>query len=103
MILHGKRSFAFSILGSIFNLFRWRSLLAIRDEPAMPVFVVGSVMVVPHWLTASAAFVLLLAFIGFALRQGLKVKPDKDNPDNWPGIGGGYSGDGSSHSSDGHS
>ncbi|MEA2830910.1 MAG: hypothetical protein QOF22_1658, partial [Bradyrhizobium sp.] len=41
----------------------------------------------------------LVTFIGFAFRQGTKVKPDKDNPDNWQNPGGGQSsgGDGSHH------
>jgi hypothetical protein len=33
------------------------------------------------WL---AGFVGLIAFIVFAFRQGMKVKPDPDQRDNWP-------------------
>jgi hypothetical protein len=57
----------------------------------------------PNWLGPLFAFVVLVGFIGFAFRQGTKVAPDKDNPDNWPpGTGGG---DGGSHHGgfDGHS
>ena len=39
---------------------------------------------------------LLLAFIVFAFRQGLKVKPDKDARDSGSGLYGGGS-DGGSH------
>lgn len=36
---------------------------------------------------ALGLFVLLMAFVVFAFRQGMRVKPH-DNPDNWPpGIG----------------
>jgi len=58
----------------------------------------------PGWLGPLLALCALVGFIGFALHQGTKVTPDKDNPDNWPGSGGGQStGDGSHHGSDGHS
>jgi hypothetical protein len=59
----------------------------------------------PHWLGPLLALCALVGFIGFAFRQGTKVKPDKDNPDNWQNPGGGQStGDGSHHGGfDGHS
>jgi hypothetical protein len=40
------------------------------------------------WLAALGAFLLLAGFIGFAFRQGLRTKPDRDNPDNWQSFGG---------------
>jgi hypothetical protein len=43
-----------------------------------------------------------VGFIGFAFRQGMKVTPDRDNPDNFPTGGGGKS-DSSHHGFDGHS
>ena len=42
----------------------------------------------PGWLGPLLALCALVGFIGFALHQGTKVTPDKDNPDNWPGSGG---------------
>jgi hypothetical protein len=58
----------------------------------------------PHWLGPLLALCALVGFIGFAFRQGTKVKPDKDkNPDSWTSPSGGGGGDGSHHSSDGHS
>ena len=61
-------------------------------------------MMVPHWLIVFGAAVMLLGFIGFAFRQGMRVTPDKDNPDNWSSSAGGQStGDGgSSNGWDGH-
>jgi hypothetical protein len=41
--------------------------------------------IVPNWVGPLLAFIVLAGFISFAFRQGLKVKPDKENPDNWPG------------------
>jgi len=40
-------------------------------------------MNMPGWLLATICVIALAGFIGFALRQGLKVKPDRENPDNW--------------------
>ena len=58
----------------------------------------------PEWVVPLLVFIALAGFIGFAFRQGMKVKPDKNNPDNWPGVGGGQSSeDGSHHGFDGHS
>jgi hypothetical protein len=43
----------------------------------------------PDWLGPLLALCALGGFIVFAFRQGTKVKPAKDNPDNWQGSGGG--------------
>jgi hypothetical protein len=56
----------------------------------------------PDWLGPLLALCALGGLIVFAFRQGTKVKPDKDNPDNWQGSGGQGPGDGSHHGSDGH-
>jgi len=40
---------------------------------------------VPNWLLASICLAALVGFIWFAFGQGLKVKPDKANRDNWVG------------------
>jgi hypothetical protein len=57
----------------------------------------------PEWVVPLLAFIALVGFIGFAFRQGMRVKPDKDNPDNWQSSGGGQSSaDGSHHGFDGH-
>ena len=57
----------------------------------------------PHWVVPLLAFITLVGFIGFAFRKGMQVKPDKDNPDNWQGVGGGQSpGEGSHQGFDGH-
>jgi hypothetical protein len=55
----------------------------------------------PNWIGPLLALVTLVGFIGFAFRQGMKVKPDRDNPDNFPTGGGGQS-DSSHHGFDGH-
>jgi hypothetical protein len=54
----------------------------------------------PNWVGPLLALVVLIGFIGFAFRQGLKVTPDKDNLDNQ--YSDGPSGDGSHHGVDGH-
>jgi hypothetical protein len=54
----------------------------------------------PNWVGPLLALVVLVGFIGFAFRQGLKVTPDKDNLDNQ--YSDGPSGDGSHHGVDGH-
>jgi hypothetical protein len=52
----------------------------------------------PDWVVPLLAFLALVGFIGFAFRQGMRVKPDRDNPDNWQSSGGGQSpGDDGSH------
>ena len=40
-----------------------------------------------QWTGVGAA-ILLVGFIIFAFRQGLKVKPNKDAKDNWQSFGG---------------
>jgi hypothetical protein len=62
-------------------------------------------MIMPNWLGPLLALCALVGFLGFAFRQGTKVKPDGDgNRDNSIGGYSGYSGgDGSHHGSDGHS
>lgn len=37
----------------------------------------------PHWLFPAVIVLALVAFIIFAFRQGLKVKPNPDARDNW--------------------
>jgi len=37
----------------------------------------------PNWVVPLLAFIVLVGFIGFAFRQGMKVTPDPDNPDNF--------------------
>ena len=54
----------------------------------------------PNWVEPLFALIGLVGFISFAFRQGTKVKPDKDNPDNWQSYSGG---EGSHHGFDGHS
>jgi len=54
----------------------------------------------PHWLLALLAGSALLGFIAFAFWQGIKVHPDRDNPDNWPTSSGGQ--DNSHGGFDGH-
>jgi hypothetical protein len=49
-------------------------------------------MTIQQWLGILAA-VLLLGFVFFAFRQGLKVKPD-DREDRGPSVGSGGGGDG---------
>ena len=56
----------------------------------------------PDWLIPLICFVGLVAFIGFAFRQGTKVKPDRNNTDNWQTTDTSLI-EGSHHGSDGHS
>jgi hypothetical protein len=56
----------------------------------------------PNWIGPLLALAVLAGFISFAFRQGMKVTPDRDNPDNFPTSGGGQS-DSSHHGFDGHS
>jgi hypothetical protein len=59
--------------------------------------------IMPDWILAPICLVALLGFIGFAFRQGTKVKPDRDNSNFGPNFtgsdGNGGSGDGGGHSS----
>jgi len=54
----------------------------------------------PNWFFPLLALIALAGFIGFAFRQGMKVKPDKGNCDHWQSSGGGS--DGSHHGFEGH-
>lgn len=59
-----------------------------------------------HTLLGITCVLMLVAFIWFAFRQGLKVKPDGNNRDTGgqygPGAGSGHPGDGSHGGVDGH-
>jgi hypothetical protein len=45
-------------------------------------------MLIPHWAIGLAIFAGLAAFIGFAFRQGLQVKPDRNkDPNDWSQYG----------------
>jgi len=47
-------------------------------------------MAIPHWLISLGIFAGLGAFIGFAFRQGQRVKPDRNkDPDDWTRLTGG--------------
>jgi len=53
----------------------------------------------PDWLLALICLVALLGFIGYALYQGMRVSPDRNNRnfgpsqnDGWPGGSDGHSG-----------
>jgi hypothetical protein len=56
----------------------------------------------PDWILAPICLAALVGFIWFAFRQGLKVKPDRNNTDSGPSINSGLS-DGSHGGFDGHS
>jgi hypothetical protein len=59
-------------------------------------------MFIAHWLVGVLIFVLLGAFIWFAFRQGMAVKPDRNkNPDDWTRTARG-GGDGGPSSDAGH-
>jgi hypothetical protein len=54
----------------------------------------------PNWVGPLLALIVLVGFVGFAFRQGTKVKPDKDNPHTGSGE---FTGGGSDHGGfDGH-
>ena len=56
----------------------------------------------PNWVEPLFALIGLVGFICFAFRQGTKVKPDNDNPDNWQGYSGlNSTSEGSHHGFDG--
>ena len=58
----------------------------------------------PNWILAPVCVVLLVSFIFYAFRQGMKVKPDRNNSNFGPttnDAGLGSSGGGSD--TDGHS
>ena len=59
----------------------------------------------PDWILAPLCAVLLLGFIFYAFRQGMKVHPDRNNRnfgpttnESYSGSPDGESGDGGSHS-----
>ena len=57
----------------------------------------------PNWIEPLLALIALVGFISFAIRQGTKVKPDKDNPDNWQSYNSTDTTiEGSHHGFDGH-
>ena len=58
----------------------------------------------PEWILAPLCVVVLVGFIGYALRQGTKVTPDRSNSNFGPTNNDGYSGsDGGSGDGGGHS
>jgi hypothetical protein len=48
----------------------------------------------PNWLGPLLVFLLLAGFIGFAFRQGTKVKRSGDSSEPWTGGDGTMGGDG---------
>jgi hypothetical protein len=63
----------------------------------------GRQMLIPHWAIGLAIFAGLAAFIGFAFRQGLQVKPDRNkDPNDWSQYGGSPSDPHSSSDGGGH-
>jgi hypothetical protein len=54
-------------------------------------------MSMPNWLLPLLALIAIVGFIGFAFRQGTKVKPSGDAHEAWTG------GDGMHHGTDGDS
>jgi hypothetical protein len=56
--------------------------------------------IMPDWILAPICLVILFGFIGYALRQGTKVHPDRNNSNFSPSdISGGAGGsDGGGHS-----
>jgi hypothetical protein len=52
-------------------------------------------MTLPNWFVPLLALIALVGFIGFAFRQGTKVKPSRDRHDAWTGS------DGMHHGTDG--
>jgi hypothetical protein len=43
----------------------------------------------PDWILAPICLAILVGFIGFAFRQGLKVRPDRDNTEAGPSLNSG--------------
>jgi hypothetical protein len=54
----------------------------------------------PDWILAPICVVVLFGFIGYALRQGTKVKPDRNNSNFGPSQSSGGSGSSDGGSSD---
>jgi hypothetical protein len=46
-------------------------------------------LTIPQWAFGFAGLLAISAFVFFGFRQGLGVKPDKDNRDRWAGNDGG--------------
>lgn len=42
----------------------------------------------PSWLLPLGAIFAIVGFIAFTFRQDTKVRPDKNNSDNWDRFGG---------------
>jgi len=40
----------------------------------------------PDWLIPLICLVVLVGFIGFAFRQGLRVRPDPDKRNDWTAV-----------------
>jgi hypothetical protein len=61
--------------------------------------------IMPDWILAPICLVILVGFIGYAFRQGTKVKPDRNNSNFGPSFSGsdGNSSDGGSGDGGGHS
>jgi hypothetical protein len=50
-------------------------------------------MLIPHWVIGLAIFLGLAAVIGYAFRQGMRVKPDRNKDhDDWSRTTGGGDG-----------
>jgi hypothetical protein len=58
--------------------------------------------IMPDWIVAPVCLVVLVGFIGYALRQGTKVTPDRNNRNYGPNHDG-LGGDSGSDSGGGHS
>jgi hypothetical protein len=80
-------------------LFGWKSIG--RQFTVLKHLTESSKLIISHWiaprtadrimpsrLLPSLAFCAIAGFVGFAFRQGTKVKPDKNNTDNWDRFGG---------------
>jgi hypothetical protein len=58
----------------------------------------------PDWILAPVCVVLLLGFIFYAFRQGMKVKPDRNNGNFGPSANdAGYGSSGGESDAGGHS
>jgi len=59
--------------------------------------------IMPDWILAPICLVILFGFIGYALRQGTKVKPDRNNSNFGPSFTGSDGDSGGSADGGGHS
>jgi hypothetical protein len=48
----------------------------------------------PNWVMPLLVLIVLVGFVGFAFRQGMKVTPDYENRDHLPPGGGSIAGSG---------